>query len=54
MRKLPFNASVFRQTPVAKNVDTQSKVHRELANGPRDLKADELREVSGGAPGRRW
>ena len=54
MRKLSFNASVFRQTPAGKTVDTQSKMRRELANGPRELKADELREVSGGAPGRRW
>ena len=54
MRKLSFNASVFRQTPVAKTSDTRSKVRHEPASGPRELKSDELREVSGGAPGRRW
>jgi hypothetical protein len=54
MRKLPFNVPVFRQTPVAKTVDTQAKTRREPVNGPRELKSDELREVSGGAPGRRW
>lgn len=54
MRKLPFNAPVSRQTPVAKTVDTQVKTRREPVNGPRELKSDELREVSGGAPGRRW
>ena len=54
MRNLPFNAPVFRQTPVAKTIDTQSKSRRESVNGPRELKSDELREVSGGAPKGRW
>ena len=54
MRKLPLNATVFRQGPVAKTVDTQVQTRREPVNGPRELKSNELREVSGGAPGRRW
>ena len=54
MRNLPFNAPVSRQTPVAKTVDAQGKTRRETVNAPRELKTDELREVSGGAPGRRW
>ncbi len=54
MRKLPFNAPVFPQAPVAKTTDIASKRCREPANGPRELKSEELREVSGGAPGRRW
>ena len=54
MRKLPFNAPVSRQTPAAKIVDTQGKMRRESLSGPRVLKSDELREVSGGAPRGRW
>ena len=54
MRNLPFNAPVSRQTPGAKTVDAQGKTRRETVNAPRELKTDELREVSGGAPGRRW
>lgn len=54
MRKLPFTAPVFRQAPAAKMTDTPAKQRREPVNGPRELKAEELREVSGGVPGRRW
>lgn len=54
MRKLPFNAPVFRQVPVAKSADALAKARREPVSSPRELKSDELREVSGGAPGRRW
>lgn len=54
MRKLPLNATVFRQGPVAKTVDTQVQTRRESLSGPRVLKSDELREVSGGAPRGRW
>ena len=54
MRKLPFNTPVSRQTPVAKTTDAQTKQRREPVTGPRELKSEELREVSGGAPGRRW
>lgn len=54
MRKLPFTAPVFRQAPIAKTNDTPAKQRREPVNGPRELKSEELREVSGGAPGRRW
>lgn len=50
MRKLPSNAPVLRQPPVAKT----AKTRREPVNSPRELKSEELREVSGGAPGRRW
>lgn len=54
MRKLPFNAPISRQAPVAKSTDIPSKQRHEPANVPRELKSEELREVSGGAPGRRW
>lgn len=54
MRKLPFTAPVFRQAPAVKTTDAPAKQRRETVNGPRELKSDELREVSGGAPGRRW
>jgi len=54
MQKLPLSVPVFRQTPVSKTTDTPGKTRREPVKGPRELKSDELREVSGGAPGRRW
>lgn len=54
MRKSPLTAPVFRQAPIAKTTDTSAKQRREPVNGPRELKSEELREVSGGAPGRRW
>lgn len=54
MRKLPFNAPVFRQAPAAQTQESQTAARRAPMSAPRELKLEELSQVSGGAPGFRW
>lgn len=57
MRQLPLNVPVLRQTPASTRVDAQCDARRAAPTAPRELGADELRQVSGAGtrlPNRTW
>ncbi len=57
MRSLPLNVPVLRQTPAPARIDAQRAARRAAPAAPRELGADELRQVSGAGtrlPNRTW